>query len=488
MKQIYTFYIALIIIPLVACDEWLNVQPEDQTSEEQLYSKCEGYYNQLNGLYRKCSAATLYGKELSWGLIDVLAQYYDMDYYTTACKNFGYREASGYNYDYDRTKAMVTAIWEQGYNVIANSNNLIANTEVADSNLFPYFEKERKVILGEAYAIRAMVHFDMLRLYAPHPAKDIEGRYIPYVRTFPTHVPLKERNIDVMNYILEDLKRAMLLTEAFDTTLKGNISDESRRLELVGGGKDRFLSYRGYRMHHYAIIGLLARVYLYMEDYDNALLYAKKLTDIHAEKRWFRFTTSTYDVTKYGNIKLYGDVIFAFYNNNVTEYAIEESPSDEYYLSIMDYDGIFNVDEDRDIRRHQWGTSADGNRIPLKYKWQQDSETKGEVSNLMIPMIRLSEMYYIAAECFYRNDQFDKAYAYLNYVRTQRKLIQPLPETTSIDEFLTLIENEVRRELYGEGQLFFFYKRLNRPVLTSGSDKLTLNREFVLPIPNSNDL
>lgn len=101
-------------------------------------------------------------------------------------------------------------------------------------------------------------------------------------------------------------------------------------------------------------------------------------------------------------------------------------------------------------------------------------------------MIRMSEMYYIVAELEFRTYK-QKAWYHLASVRMARGLGWP-EEANTQEDFNNQILNDMRRELYGEGQLFFFYKRLNMKILKKGSNVVTLGDKFVLPVPESNDV
>ena len=67
------------ITPLVfsSCDSWLDVVPNDRISETVVFDDQQGYQKLLNGLYSGMTSTTLYGRNLSAGAIDVLAQYYN---------------------------------------------------------------------------------------------------------------------------------------------------------------------------------------------------------------------------------------------------------------------------------------------------------------------------------------------------------------------------------------------------------------------------
>ncbi len=480
MNNILKYSWVLGILIFSSCGDWLNVKPFDQVSEEQQYGKAEGFHNQLNGIYKTMASRELYGKELTWGLIDVVAQYYDMGSYSH-CNNKAYLSVNDLEYEDTFVKPFIVSFWETMYNAIANCNNLIQNTVTADSMLFQYREKERRCIEGEARALRAMLHFDLLRMYAPAPNVDSTGKYIAYVDYFPTHIPLEIPTNQVLKRIQDDLLEAHALTADYDTVAKGLISDVHNRLEIATSGQsNRFLQFRGYRLNHYAIKALLARVALYRGDKNTAMQWAN---DVLKYYRWFSFDDE-YAIKRNGNMKLYGDVIFALYNNNAVVYESEENTG-ESYMMAWDYNTLFDTDADRDFRRWQW-KDEDGEYIPYKYK-KQDDGSCAEASNLMIPMLRMSEMCYILAECYYEKDPA-KAEQWLNYIRQNRGCRSSLPSTTTQKDFNNLILKDFRREFYGEGQLFFFYKRLGLDAIGSASTNVEYGSKFVFPIPESNDI
>lgn len=477
-------YITFLSIGFSACNDWLTIEPSDQISGENLYANADGFYTQINGIYQDMAKYELYGCELSWGFLDVLAQYYDMSTST----NHGYKQAAeGYNYGYERTKGIIDPIWSKMYNIIVNCNDLIQHVPAADTSLFPRRQMEKDMILGEAYGLRAMLHFDLLRLFAPAPVMDDSKRYIPYVDQFPTLVPMKITNEEVLNKVIADLRRAHDLTYIHDSIYRQGIRDVEYRFELQTGTFPRFTSHRGYRLNHYAIKALLARVYHYKGERDSALYYAEQVIQLHEYEDYFKYNEAA-DITdsKKKNVKLYGDVLFALYNNKLMDYSNSVNSDESNYLCLQDYDGIFGLEAEGDLRAQQWKLNASGNWTPQKISAQLESTAQGQFCNKLIPMIRMSEMYYIVAEWVFETYK-QKAWYHLAYVRMARGLGWP-EEVNTQEDFNNQILNDMRRELYGEGQLFFFYKRLNMKILKKGTNVVTLGDKFVLPIPESNDV
>lgn len=75
MRKINILYVILPLL-LSACSNWLDVKPSNEVDEEDLFNSGSGYRTALNGIYKDMSSSELFGRELSWGFADVIAQYY----------------------------------------------------------------------------------------------------------------------------------------------------------------------------------------------------------------------------------------------------------------------------------------------------------------------------------------------------------------------------------------------------------------------------
>lgn len=482
MNKYKIIYFLFLSIAFSSCGKWLTLNPEDQIKEGELYSTAAGFHTQINGIYKVLSEPTLYGRELSYGFIDVIAQVYE----ERETSNYGYKNAMKYDYTEMNTKKYTDSFWPKYFNAIANSNSIIHYANSADPELFHFKNVELKCIRGEAYALRAMLHFDVLRLYTPAPKINRTNKIIPYVKDFPTTVPMAISTNDVLENIIADLELAHELTMEIDT-LNIAISDVGRRLEFVGdSGVTRFTSYRGYRLNHYAIKALLARVYLYNDDEVNALKYANELISLNTS-RWFKFNTKR-DIEKKKNIKLYDDVIFALFSNHLTTYYDQESNQEDTDLVANSKVEIFVPSEKpendiKDYRYLQYRNVGGGKIASNKYKEAATGEDS-KFSNKLIPMLRISEMYYIAAECLFDVDK-TKATENLNYVQSSRGATNS-PLTNDKGEFRSFIIDEMRKELVGEGQLFFYYKRFDYLLMNSLGKEIKPN--YILPIPDNNNV
>lgn len=260
-----------------------------------------------------------------------------------------------------------------------------------------------------------------------------------------------------------------------------------------------FLQNRRHRMNYFAVCGALARVYLYKNDKANALINAKLVMEAKGAngQNKFPWTLNTdfgaFDEEKKDRI-LYKELVFGWYipamTNNIRDYWFRSGTGG---LHLIEDAGDFIYEKqtagalDSRFKYYFSKSSTQGNSPHyeiIKYRRNSKSELlNANLHYLMAPAIRLSEMYYIAAEASYATDAA-KAYEYLNAVRSARAIGDKLP-VGSQEDFLRELAKEVRKETIAEGQLFYFYKRLNRGIVgQTGSVIPPSNNIFVLPLPN----
>ena len=122
-------------------------------NEETLFTDGDGYRNALNGIYKDLADFALYGRELTWGMNEVLGQTYHLNYIPS---DHAYYYMAWSMYDNDKVEAILSSLWEQAYNAIANCNNLISHIAHADATLFSGKDMELNMIYGEALALRAL--------------------------------------------------------------------------------------------------------------------------------------------------------------------------------------------------------------------------------------------------------------------------------------------------------------------------------------------
>ncbi|UNY98516.1 RagB/SusD family nutrient uptake outer membrane protein [Zhouia spongiae] len=462
-----TVLFVLIAVVFTSCSDYLDVQPEDKLLEDQIYNSESGTNNVLNGIYLNLTDKKLYGGNLTMSTIELLAQRYNASetYYNFA--NYAYQE--------NNVKENFDDIWTSAYTNILNLNDLIANVE--KYNILTPFKTS--IIKGEAYGLRAMLHFDMLRLFGPVYSENPDNLAIPYY----TKTQAKNGEILPADQVLENI--------VADLTKAEELLDEDpiRQNGVNSGSLEAPFYYnnRNLRFNFFAVKALQARVYLYAGNAVEANKAAKVVID--EASSFFPWTDPT-DVVSAGSNPdrtFSSEVIFAMQN-----VELYERQNDFFSSSLIDNNilapnatrlrNVFENNENDYRYTSTWIYPAEKTyRTFYKYADISDSRL---LFRYLQPLIRISEMYYIAAET--ETDE-TLALQYLNTVRFNRGLV----DLTSEININTELEKEYQKEFFGEGQLFFYYKRRNIPRILNGSSSSSFSRitmdesKYVVPLPDS---
>ncbi|SDG44858.1 RagB/SusD family nutrient uptake outer membrane protein [Chitinophaga filiformis] len=479
MKKYYLLII--VMVGLVSCKKWLDVTPQSDIAQGVLFSTQAGFEEALNGVYSRCAREDSYGKEITCGFLDVLAQ----NYVITNLDPQAYRQTSMYNYNDEHFISRRDDAWKALYAAIANSNLILHHI---DGKRDVFTGREYELIKGEALALRAYLHFDLLRLFGPSYVNDPAALAIPYVMDFTNKITPMSTVKGVLDSAITDLTAAKALLKISDPILdagykvgypvKDSSTEETGLL---------FLQNRRHRMNYYAVCGELARVYLYKGDKANAL--ANALEVINSNKfPWTRQNDFLNPDDEKKDRILYRELVFAWYVPNTSGALNTRFRDGENALFITSSEGQ-NLYETgsvggEDFRFKQWFSEKSGGlgtRLQLE-KYYRDGDAN--IHYQMAPALRLSEIYYIAAECTFDTDPV-KAWGYFNTVRFYRGIGSAITDEPSKDVFMTELVKECRKEFYGEGQIFYMYKRLNRPVTgLAGASYPATNKMFVLPLPD----
>lgn len=518
----------LLLISMSSCNDWLNVPVDGQSTADELFEIGDGYRSALHGIYKSMASPTLYGRELQFGIIDFFSGQYDINVNSSDVSNTMYIAAGKRAYKDVKLQPQIDAIWLSAFNSIASANDLIKHIQKESNEKFSAGKIERDDILGEAIAIRAFLHLDMLRLFAPAPINDDGANYIPYVTEFPdkraTHLPVKE----VLGKIIADLEEARTLVKPYDFSPLGfsaSVSGEARFYNSLQYGmegatnpaaQDQFFLGRGYRFSYWSITALLARAHQYNSTFDPASLdkaqqYAEEVLEATFDgansSKYNPFKDERFSFTwvdqpeEMNDIRMVSTLIMGLYNEKQLDIAGLESlfPREKSQhsttLFIINRDGqdIFKTTTDidettTDIRSTRLIYEPKSSyRTYLSTKWYvKEKNTKERDRTITIlPLLRTSELRYILAECKARKGDYDGAYNIINEMRGNRGLDSyQLPIQNSWNGFMKDLVREGQREWISEGQLFYLYKRLNAGVKRDNGTTTPLsNEESILPMP-----
>jgi hypothetical protein len=476
----------LFTLLLGGCKKWIDVKPSDRLTEDQLFSTTQGYLNALNGVYVEMTNASIYGDRMTVSVLDVMAQYYTMNPSTHR-----YFQYATFAYAADTPKVVFDNMWKKTYELILNCNVIIERCGEDGNGVLtgPYFG----IVKGEALALRAMLHLDMLRLFGPiYTQADKDKPCIPYNTASRPQSSALLGSAEVMQHIIDDLTAAAALLKEADPI----ITDGVRHSANANGSND--LQYRQYRLNYYAVKALLARAYLWMQDKPNALQQAQQLLTetLNPAKPIFimgetKSTDSRATSADFDHM-FRSEVMFSLYTvNRQNIYNTYFSPDIQQAarLSFNDYNESEDrlnalYDDGQDYRKKAWITLKNPNGNYLTHV--KFSVAPYNVSPNMMPLFRLSEVILTAAEC---SNTLSEGTAYLNLLRLGRFCVNLNPTTTTqLKDFIT---NEFRKETIGEGQLFFYYKRNamttvpNHIWSTAAPTKTISLTNYVVPLPVS---
>lgn len=470
-KYIRTGILSIALLASAGCSDWLDVQPVDRVAEEQMYTSETGFRQGLNGLYVELCHANLYGDNLMTGVLEALAQRYTFPNYGTM-QNL--RKLAEFDYTTDYSKERFANVWEKGYALIANVNTLLKN---ADEKKDLFLGNHYDWITGEAYALRAMLHFDLLRLFGPVYKTNKEGRSIPYYTEFVLSGNDLLPASKALEYILADLK------EAEKRLANDPVIENGPMLEEGSTEEETFWRYRSFRLNYYAVKALQARVYLYAEMPAEALAAAREVVAVR--EAWFPFTQKSQVTDGQKPDRIFSsELLFAlqYPNRNTifTTYFTPDLKDDQMFLTPSAYlNSIFGTLALNDWRYESIWKVETGHTNRCFYKYA-DLETSAYYAELL-PMIRMSEMYYIIAET---TEDDTEALESINLVLDNRGMNL----LTSREQVSETLVNEYQKEFWGEGQLFFYYKRTNAAsipsALTGGNVEMD-DAKYVWPLPQS---
>lgn len=477
---------------LLSCNRWLDITPEDTTTERQLFKDAGGYHSAINGLYQTLASSSLYGENLTWGFLSALSQNYN-NVANDNKKTMRFSYTENYEYASDEVKAYGEDIWQTAFNVIANANNILKHLESADLSIFTLYEKgEVDMIAGEAIAIRALLHFDLLRLFSVSPAVDMDAKAIPYVETFPAFFSERLTNRQMLDKIVADLHKSEELLAKCDT-LHGvsNFSSTENRYAARSSGGGIFFNTRGARINYFSVLALLSRVYLYQGNNEKAFEYAKKMEKYISDSDvWYFYTKrgfSAQDSEASRPHKLLDELLVSFYEEElVNKYKDNALGSSANPYQLKNLSWVFKDADDYRLIKLVHSITPE---IKISLKYLNRSEAGGSIiriENRLIPVMRISEIHLILAECLAKQGKVPEAVAYLKKLRTARGcLTNVLDPAMSEKDFYTALDAEVMRENIGEGQYFFYCKRINAPSINNDGVYVPMEGKYTLDIPDS---
>ena len=430
---------AILLVAMTGCEKWLDVRPESEVGEGDMFSTEQGFMDALYGVYVSMGKNDLYGGRLPITM-DVLGKLFDV----RAGNEWEYMMA--YNYRAPESAGISDAIYE------------------------------------------------IVRIFAPNIKDKPDYLSIPYRKGYSNLIDPQLKVKEVFEKILADLEEAkealkddVIRTET-PVFVSGNVEEEQESEDVTHKNENyymsSFLSNRKYRMNYYGVLATMARVYLdRSESNDREKAYECAMEIIESGK--FRLIQRDDFMVTTENIKkrdaLFTDeFIFGVFSTSVdawyTSYCYPASNFTSRFRLVDVREGIFEG-KITDFR-YQLVESDPGSYDMLLKKHTEEYEN----SKQKIRILGLSEMYYIASEI-----KPEKATILMDSIARYRGITAVINDNTSADERMREIMKEYRKEFLADGQFFFAFKRLAKETFWE-SMNLGIPREdkvLVLPLPEA---
>ncbi len=422
-KNIIILGLLAILLGFTSCEDFLYQEPRLSQTTELTLSTYDGLQKAVLGAYTPLYATNWYGRNF-----EVTADLKGGNSKISPLNSGRFRN----EYLWINTPTATQYLWTTAYSLIARVNNVInviedgfeeAGVEQADLDR----------LNAECKFLRGLAYFDLARMYCqPYSAGGASDLGVPVVLVTELGQPARDDLGTVYNQIIEDLKAA-----------EAGLPEAS-----PNGGTDP----TGWATK-YAAQALLARVYLYMEDWQNAEDYATEVIDNFPGRLYTAEEYTTWDKGGVWGTDAGAEVIFEIYgsegnsshgNWDVISYIM----SPDGYGDVGASKDVIDLYEDTDVRKALFTNTSD---YPNDY-WSLKYPGKAPDGNLRednIIVLRLAEMYLIRAEAKIHLGGSGDGDDDLNAIRSHRGATD-LSGATLGD-----VMQERRRELCYEGHQLF---------------------------------
>ena len=438
------------MMTLSSCNDYFDKTGDEQhITDKKFFGDETAFASALTDCYTLMRSRDLYGGMLTLEMMEFANQNMaPHDAFSSAAAQLNFADAA--------LAARVDLMTHAAYRVVAACNKLIDEAE-RTKVVFTSAGK-KKIITAEAYALRAAVQFDLLRLFHPAPATDAGFRGLPYVTHTSANVPEALTTTQILQAVNTDLAHAAQL------------------------------------LNYYAVKAVQARVALWQGNYEQAVAQADSvlahLQNTVARYRLFYWVTPGH----YGSD-------FSFSREYV--FGIASTPtgfarlSDDMFKTkgIQTTTSLRDIYADNaDIRYRAWFRQQ-GSGYAMSNKFGSATlltdyvySTSATATSLpaAIPYIKLGEVMLIKVEALNEMGQTSAARSLLEEMQGYKDISYASRATSVTKESLReLIYAESRRDLFGEGQLFYLNKRLGLTSVKAADGTMrtvTLN-QYTLPLP-----
>jgi len=457
MKRNYIIYTFLaLLVTFNAC----NMEEEPKfPAADNLFSSTEGANTVLNGCYSGVADFNYYGADF------LHLTYFSSGLYTSN------RDASLNDIlIFQQTPSLnfVENVWKAGYRVIARTNDIIDNLSDVELNDVD----EQNNILGQAYFLRALTYFNLVRIYGGLPL-------IETTVTFETINQPRASEEAVYQLIIADFKKAADLLKDVDAQTAGRPAAPAANMLLAKvymtlAGNQTAGETDNWQKAYDEAIKVYGK-YTLVSDYNS--LWAEATSNVSSEsvfevmgneentlRLYQLFTASNGNAGRsvWGRIKPHIEC----YDMHVAKYADDPRVAATFKSEWTKYLASGKTQE---IKSYPFWTKR--NNKDKSYPWLnkyyiKDHTKQNYNTNTNFVPFRYADLLLMLAEIENELNGPDNAYAYVNEVLARARASAETPSIEPADwsgltqdEFRAAIMFEYRYELLGEGHEWFNDRR-----------------------------
>lgn len=455
MKKI--FFLAIVLFSAVSCRDFLEHEPVEAISISTQLATKKGVLEALNGAYNQLRDN--YFTEAAYTYGDLQSGNLNYPPNTSGTISVPVRVDNAYQFDDQPSASKLKDYYTNSYQVINNVNLILQYVD----KLTDATSQEINEIKAEALALRAFVHFQLLKYYGQNYTYTPDASHLGIVYNI---APLK---------VGVDFPSRRTAAETFDLLEK----DITEALSLVqtqhaipAGESINF-------MNPVAVKALAAEIALWKNDWSKAYQYSGEIIT----ESGLSLTPKNEFLSKWA----LSEMILYFANTAENQshtanlYNFKTNTNRSSYVASED---IYNLYTSDDLRKQLFETQnlktsvTGSSQSNLPYYFTK----KYKVQNYS-PVYRLSLVYFMRAEASLHQGNALQALEDVNAIRNRAGL----PSLTQIS--MDVLLEEKRKEFVFENQYFFDLMRNHKNIIRNNGcianscSPSYPNNRFVLPIP-----
>ena len=425
--KIYRIVAALLVLTTTACNDWLEILPKKDLVQDEFWKTKEDVKSVVNGIYKKAAQM-----DYVWFMLGELRA----DNVMVTRSN--QKDHWAINVEGKLLPENSLTNWQNYYEIISRCNYVLEFAPGVLEKDDTFEEVALKGYLSEAYFMRALTYFYLVRTYGEVPLVTISAKTDNQNFSLP-----KVSSDSVLNFITRDL----IANRLYVTDEYGNTANNKGRASKA------------------AFDALLADIYLWREDYANCVYYCDQIDSVRYAlvpgDFWFENFYPGNSLESIFELQL-GSI-----NNTPNKMWEAVRGTNSYYAPVREaiYEDLYGSGDDifiQEIFRAFGTTDLSGFAI-----WKYIG-TAGDMSRVRSGsdekaanwiFYRVADVIWMKAEALVQLGRYDEALAEVNVIRERARVPLQTPKG-SLEDWEDMVLQERNLELAFEGKRWWDLMRM----------------------------